>query len=97
MSNICENTIKVFTEDSNNKTYIQKFIKDNFHSDLEEVDSNFLEGYFDSRWTFPEELMNDLYNGLPNKEDIDITVLSVEWGTYYCAFHTCDSTGWDYE
>lgn len=41
--------------------------------------------------------MEDLYNGLPNKKDIDITVLSVEWGCFYCEFHTCDHDGWTVE
>ena len=31
------------------------------------------------------------------KDDIDIVVLSVEWGCYYCAFHTCDEDGWTLE
>lgn len=97
MANICENTIKVFTEDESNKNYVIKFMKDTFHEDLEEVASDFLEGYFSSKWVFPEELMEDLYNKLPNKEDIDITVLSVEWGCFYCEFHTCDHDGWRVE
>lgn len=94
MANICENTIRVFTEDEDNKSYICKFMKDNFRCDLEDVDYNMLEGYFDSRWSFPEELMEEMYKGLPNKDDIDITCLSVEWGCFYCQFHTCDSDGW---
>lgn len=97
MANICENTIKVFTDDEGNKKYISKFMLDNFRCDLEEVDSNMLEGYFDSRWVFPEELMDELYEKIPNKNDIDMTCLSVEWGCFYCAFHTCDKDGWTVE
>ena len=41
--------------------------------------------------------MNKFYQGIPNKDDIDIVVLSVEWGCYYCAFHTCDGDGWKLE
>ncbi len=97
MANICENTLRVFTDDEDNKNYIVKFMFNTFQCDLEEVDSNMLEGYFDSKWDFPEELMRELYEGLPNKDDIDMTCLSVEWGCFYCAFHTCDKDGWTIE
>lgn len=97
MSNICENTIRVYTNDEDNIDYIIKFLESEINADIEEISEGYLEGYFDSRWDFPEELMENLYKGLPNKEDIDITVLSVEWGCFYCAFHTCDKDGWKIE
>lgn len=97
MANICENTIRIFTEDEDNKKYICKFIKNEFNTSLEEITCDMLEGYFDSKWIFPEEEMNRLYAELPNKDDIDITCLSVEWGCLYCAFHSCDANGWKNE
>ena len=97
MANICSNELHVYTEDKNNKEYIIKFMNDNFDTDVEEISDDYLEIYFDSKWDFPEELMDELYEGLPNKEDIDMTCLSVEWGCFYCAFHTCDKDGWTIE
>ena len=94
MANICENTLRIFTGDEDNKKYIIKFMHDIFRCDLEEIDPDVLEGYFDSKWDFPDELMNELYEKIPNKDDIDMTCLSVEWGCFYCAFHTCDVDGW---
>ena len=50
---------------------------------------------FESKWTFPEEQMKDLYNHLPDKEnDIYITCLSIEYGNLYHALWVCDKNGW---
>lgn len=38
--------------------------------------------------------MNDLYNGLPNKNDIFMRCLSVEYGNLYHALWVCNSNGW---
>ena len=85
MANICENTLRVYSENSENLEYIENFFKD--------LDEN-LEVYFDSRWRFPEKEMDKLYVNLPDKSNIDMTCLSVEWGCLYCQFHSCDKDGW---
>lgn len=97
MANICSNELHINTEDKDNQEYIIKFMNDNFDSDVEESSSDYLEIYFTSKWVFPEELMNKLYEGLPNKDDIDMTCLSIEWGCFYCQFYTCDENGWTVE
>ena len=95
MANICDNTLKVYSENPVNLKCVESFFKD--WGDIEKVDEESLEIYFDSKWVFPEEEMNKLYNRLPNKDDIDMTCLSVEWGCFYCQFHTCDKNGWTIE
>lgn len=98
MANICENQIRVCSTDSNNIDFIISFLEENFKgNDIVEINDNEIEGYFDSKWTFPEDLMEEMYDKLPNKDDIGITVLSIEWGCFYCEFHTCDSEGWKLE
>lgn len=89
MSNICENTLRVYSENSENLKCIENFFKD-----VERVDDENLEVYFDSKWRFPEEEM-DRY--LPDKSSINMTCLSVEWGCLYCQFHSCDKDGWTAE
>lgn len=97
MANICSNELHVYTENKDNQEYIIKFMNDNFDTDVEEISEDYLEIYFSSRWTFPEELMDKLYEGLPDKDNIDMTCLSVEWGCFYCQFHNCDKDGWTAE
>ncbi len=86
MANICENTLRVYSE---NLKCIENFFKD-----LERVDDENLEVYFDSKWRFPEEEMDKLYMNLPDKSSINMTCLSVEWGCLYCQ---CDKDGWTAE
>ncbi len=93
MANICENELQIHVEDYDNLTVITKFFKE-IGADIDDVGDNDIVVYFDSKWDFPEEQMNELYKSLPNKDDVDMTCLSVEWGNYYCAFHTCNSEGW---
>ena len=35
--------------------------------------------------------ISDIYE---DAKDISMVCLSVEWGNFYSAFHTCDSEGW---
>lgn len=95
MANICENTLQVYSENPENLKRVESFFKD--WGDIEKVDEENLEIYFDSKWTFPEEEMDKLYAELPDKSNISMTCLSVEWGCLYCQFHTCDEDGWTAE
>ena len=92
MSNICENTLRVYSENSENLECIENFFKD--LGDVERIDDENLEVYFDSKWRFPEEEMDKLYIKLPDKSSINMTCLSVEWGCLYCQFHSCNKDGW---
>ena len=65
------------------------------YADIESIDDDTLEIYFDSRWDFPIDEMNKMVEDLPNKDDIYIRVLSVEYGEYYCAFHVYDGESWE--
>lgn len=93
MANICDNTLRCYSNNIKNIEYIKNFFK-NRALEIEECDNENIEVYFDSKWTFPEEEMNKLYLNIPDKDDIDMTCLSVEWGCLYCEFHTCDINGW---
>ena len=95
MANICDNELHVLTNDPKNREEIIKFFED-WEYIITDQYEDYLEIHFDSKWNFPEQEMNDLFERLPNKNDIDMTCLSVEWGNFYCAFNKCDSLGWHY-
>lgn len=95
MANICENTLQVYSENPENLKCVESFFKD--WGDVEKIDKENLEIYFGSKWTFPEKEMDKLYAELPDKNNISMTCLSVEWGCFYCQFHTCDEDGWTAE
>lgn len=95
MANNCENTLTVFSETPENIEYIKGFF--NNCGDIDQDDSCNLKIYFDSKWNFPKEEMEELFKGIPYKDDIQMVCLSVEWGCFYCAFHYCDEEGWKYQ
>lgn len=92
MANICENTFYACSEDPKNIEYIKEFLGNNFEADVD-WDNDYVNAYFDSKWTFPEELMNDMYDNLPNKEDIYMRCLSIEYGCLYHALLIADENG----
>ncbi len=97
MANICENELRIYSDDIKNIEYITNFLEDNLEVyDTFENEESITVNFY-SKWDFPEGIMDELYNGIPNKEDISIVCLSIEWGNFYTSFHTCDSEGWHLE
>lgn len=93
MANICDNTFYAYSDDPQNIKVIKDFFENQHRAYLEECDSN-IDCYFESRGTFPEAEMNELYEKLPNKDDINMRCLSVEYGCLYHALWVCDKDGW---
>lgn len=92
MANICSNELYVYSEDQDNLNVIKEFFND-WDANIEDDDCS-LDIYFDSKWTFPEEEMTKLYNHLPNKSDIYMRCLSVEYGCDYISYWKCNDEGW---
>ena len=79
MANICQNELHILTNDEANEAAITKWFKENFnYYNIEGSDSEELIVYFDSKWDFPEQLMEGLANSIPNKENVSMVCLSVE-------------------
>lgn len=94
MANICENHMRIYGSEKNLE-YIDKFFDNWTYADVDWYGNESMEIIFESKWTFPEEQMKDLYNNLPDKEDdIYIICLSVEYGNLYHALWVCDKDGW---
>ena len=93
MANICDNTLYVYSEDKENLKVIENFFRDWNNTDVERFE-NTIECYFESRWIFPEGEMNKLYEKIPNKNDLYMRCLSVEYGCLYHALWVCDKDGW---
>ena len=94
MANICDNNLYSYVEDEDNYKYIIKFLEEKLDANIYEQDGTTIEADFESKWTFPESKMQELYDNMPNKDDVYIRVLSVEYGTLYHALWVCDEDGW---
>lgn len=95
MANICNNTFYCYTEDYNNYGYVKEFLTKEFKADIYEDSGTTIEACFDSKWTFPENLMKEMFENYPNKKDVYMRCLSVEYGCLYHALWVCDDEdGW---
>ena len=94
MANICTNTMYVESETRENLDAVITFFNNNLKYYDYEDDGDSLDISFDSRWVFPEELMEELFEAIPNKSDIYMRCLSIEYGCMYHAFWYCDELGW---
>lgn len=94
MANICLNTMYVESETRENLDAVITFFNNNLKYYDYEDNGDSLDISFDSRWVFPEELMEELFEAIPNKSDIYMRCLSVEYGCMYHALWYCDEDGW---
>ena len=85
----------VDSRDPANIKHLCEWCKENLDGFLEPIDDDCFEYYFDSRWDFPEQEMNEMVAELPNKDDIYIRVLSVDEPDCYCAFHVYEGGEWE--
>ena len=95
MANICANKMYVYSVDSANIKHLREWCEENLEGSLDLINDECFECYFDSRWDFPEEEMIEMVDGLPNKDDIYIRVLSVDEPDCYCAFHVYEGGEWE--
>ena len=93
MANICTNLMQACSEDRQNINVVINFFHDWPYAEIEDSDTS-VDVYFDSKWTFPEEEMNKLYESIPNKADIYMRCLSYEFGNLYHALWVCGENGW---
>ena len=94
MANICNNELYAVSDCEENINTIHNFFENYKDSaDIENYGDNIFVR-FDSKWTFPEEEMEELFDVIPNKEDIYMRRLSVEYGNLYHALWVCNEDGW---
>ena len=94
MANVCDNQMFVESMNRENIDAVKNFFEENIvYFDCDDNDEC-LAIFFDSKWTFPEDLMQELFEAIPDKSDIYMRCLSVEYGCLYHALWVCDSDGW---
>lgn len=94
MANICENEMHVYSENPNNIEYIKEYFDEWHSAEIVEIDDDTLNIFFESRWDFPLTEMEKMVKGIPDKENIDLECLSVEWGNWYTCFHVYQGDEW---
>ena len=101
MANICENKF-ILSNEGNDEEYKRikhKLIEAigwenscSFDGEISYEDDDFIEGYFDSRWVFPDEFF---LNIIPEDiEGVYFRCLSEEYGCGYVAMNVYRNGGW---
>lgn len=93
MSNICDNTLYAESSNRGNIDTIIDFFDAWPYAEIEDSGES-IDVYFGSKWTFPESDMNKLFELIPDKSNIYMRCLSVEYGTLYHELWLCDKDGW---
>lgn len=99
MANLCENKMYISTPDSLTFQEAKAYITEELYGDItweDRFEDNLqLECYFESRWDFPDKLMQDMTDKhICNTDNLFIRVLSIEECNYYCAFHVFEDGEW---
>lgn len=83
MANICENKFYIYCD---SESVIEKIVEkldalfeDTLDGEISYAVDNAVEGYFDSRWAFPEDIFNDFFEEF-NNDSIYMRCLSEEYG-----------------
>lgn len=83
MANICENKFHIYCDSG---LVIEKIVEKldtlfetTLDGEISYASDNSIEGYFDSRWAFPEDIFNDFFEEF-NDDSIYMRCLSEEYG-----------------
>lgn len=101
MANICDNKF-YFTCKENFSKYtdkLNKILDEQLDGDVtyaeyhDDEDGGWMEGYFNSKWCFPEEIFEEfLEDGID--DGVYFRCLSEEYGCDYVAMNIFDDNGW---
>lgn len=94
MANTCLNKMYVSSPNKESLQQIHDFMNDWVNATLEEIDECSFEYYFDSRWDFPKEAMQQMTDSIKDTKGLYIKVLSVEECNYYAAFNVFENGIW---
>lgn len=94
MANTCLNKMYVSSPNKESLQQIHDFMNYWVNAVLEEIDECSFEYYFDSRWDFPKEAMQQMTDSNKDTKGLYIKVLSIEECNYYAAFNVFEDGVW---
>lgn len=94
MANTCLNKMYVNSSNKESRQQIHDFMNYWVNAVLEEIDECSFEYYFDSRWDFPKEAMQQMTDSIKDTKGLYIKVLSIEECNYYAAFNVFEDGVW---
>ena len=99
MANICDNEFLISFECKETGIKISKKLEKLFDKCLDGeityADEKIIEGYFDSRWSFPMHIFEDFFDEF--NDNIYMRCLSTEYGCGYIAMNIYRDNHWEHE
>ena len=97
MANVCDNKFLISCEDENIIEQIGKKLEELFSEDLYgEItyeDDRIIEGYFESRWRFPDDIFDDFFEEFKD-DTIYMRCLSEEYGMDLVSMNVYSEGSW---
>ena len=97
MANVCDNKFLISCEDENIVKQISKKLGELFAEDLYgEItyeDERIIEGYFESRWRFPDDIFDDFFEEFKD-DSIYMRCLSEEYGCELISMNVYSEGSW---
>ena len=97
MANICANDFYISFDDENVgkliEAKLEKLFTDTLNGEINYLDEGFLEGYFDSRWTFTMHIFENFFDEFED-DSIYMRCLSTEYGCHYVAMNVYNEGSW---
>lgn len=97
MANICDNKFYITCDDSQVMDKIteklDKLFQDKLDGEITYTDELFIEGYFDSKWSFPEYLFKDFFDEFTD-DTIYMRCLSEEYGMGLVSMNIYSESHW---
>ena len=96
MANICENRLFLSTENEKNYKFLVEKIEEQLACyDVSEVEEGkSCEINFESHWTFPNKIFEEITNGIGQDGSLYIRVLSYEFGCDYVGYNIYQDNEW---
>ena len=97
MANICDNKFYIFCEDEKITERISNKLTDLFnyylHGEITYEDEAVLEGWFESKWYFPDEIFDDFFTEFAD-DTIYMRCLSEEYGCGLVSMNVYSKGSW---
>jgi len=97
MANICDNRFTIACDNEEVLKQISKKLEDLFSDvldgDITYGQEDFIEGYFESRWCFPDEIFNDFFTEFED-DSIYMRCLSEEYGCGLVSMNVYSEGSW---
>lgn len=97
MANICDNKFLISCEDEEVLEHIsnklEELFKDELYGEITYEDEQIIEGWFESRWHFPDEIFDDFFKEFAD-DTIYMRCLSEEYGCELISMNVYSEGSW---